>query len=152
MLRPAIVDIAAPRWTAFLTTIRILGFNFTGATFGLQVRLYYDAPGTPLVDLTTVTLSTAEGVRLDYGGTATVDAHIAAGRLNDIPDGMVGTDTLVLSLLGVRINETTMEGLPFPDERGNNIDLVWDLHITPSGGIKQKYIGGKFIVEPGATQ
>jgi len=57
-----------------------------------------------------------------------------------------------LSLVRLRINETTMEALPLPGERGNDLEYAWDLHVTPSGGIKDKYLGGKFTIRAGVTQ
>ena len=150
MLVPANVELRGGRWVPLITTVRIIGINLTGATFKMQVRLYPDAPGSPLYEGLTVTSATAEGVRLVYGGSATVSAHIAAGRLTEIPDGMLGTDSLNLTILGIRVNETTMEGFPFPDERGNDLELAWDLHVTVTD--KQKYMGGKFVVEAGVTQ
>lgn len=152
MNQPAKIDIRADRWVACIRQIPFVNADFTGATFISQVRLYGDASGSPLVDLSTVTLSTAEGVRLVYAGTDTVANHIAAGRLSGVPSGYESTDSVAVSLVGIRINETTMEGLPFPQERGTAAEFVWDLQITPTGGIKDKYVGGAFMVEAGATQ
>lgn len=152
MDQPARYDIGADRWVACIRSFAFLNFDFTGATFVGQVRLTPDATGSPLVDLATVTLSTAEGIRLIYAGTDTVAAHIAAGRLTAVPSGYASGDNLLLSQLGLRINETTMEGLPFPAERGDDAVLAWDMHITPSGGTKDKYIGGVFTVRAGVTQ
>lgn len=151
MISPGRYDIAADRWVACIRTFSFVGLNFTGATFIAQVRLYPDASGSPLVDLATVTLSTAEGIRLIYGGTDTVANHIAAGRLETVPTGYTSASSVALSQVGFRINETTMEGLPFPEERGNDAVLAWDMHITPSGGIKDKYLGGTFTVRAGVT-
>jgi len=146
------LDLAADRWTAFIETWEFQEEDLTDATFAMQVRLIKDASGAPLVDLATVVSSSSEGVRLIYGGTDTVANHITAGRIDAAPDGYEATDSLALSLLGVRINETTMEGLPLPAERGDDLNLEWDLHITPSGGLKQKYLGGTFTVRAGATE
>lgn len=152
MITPGRYDIGADRWVACIRTLTFLGLDFTGADFAMQVRSVADATGSPLVDLTTVTTSSAEGVRLIYAGTDTVANHITAGRLTAVPDGYVSTDSVALSQVGIRINETTMEALPFPEERGEDSALAWDMLITPSGGIKDKYIGGKFTVRAGVTQ
>lgn len=152
MIQPGRYNIGADRWVACIRTFSFLGLNFTGAVFAMHVRLNPDAPGTPLVALATVATASVEGVRLIYGGTDTVANHIAAGRLDNVPQGYVSGDSLILSSVGVRINETTMETLPFPSERGDDAGLVWDMHITPAGSIKDKYIGGKFTVRAGATQ
>lgn len=155
MIEPGRYNIAADRWVACIRTLTFIGYDFTGGTFLMQVRAVPDVAGTPPINLSTVTLSTAEGVRLIYGGTATVTAHIAAGRMTQAEAdalGYSGATSVTLTQLGIRINETTMEGMPFPDERGDDWVGVWDMHITPSGGIKDKYIGGDFTVRAGATQ
>lgn len=152
MKTPGRYDIAADRWVACIRTMTFVGYDFTDAVFAMQVRLTGDAGGSPLIDLATVTTSSAEGVRLIYGGTDTIANHITAGRLSGVPSGYESTDSVALSHVGIRINETTMEGLPFPSERGDNAELAWDMHITPSGGIKDKWIGGKFTVRAGVTQ
>lgn len=126
----AVAALGGPRWQALATTMRFDGADLTGATFRLQVRLLANAPGAPLVDLQTVTSAAAEGVRLI--GVETID-----GR--------------PVSTLGIRINETTMEGLPFTGEMGDSSLLAWDMQITPAGGLKRKWVGGDFIVEPGVT-
>lgn len=126
--------------------------DLTDAEFAMQVREVPDVPGTPLVDLATVTTAAAEGVRTIEVATDTIANHILAGRLLGVPSGYDAANSVTLSVVGIRINETTMEGLPFPDERGDNAVLAWDLHITPSGGTKQKYAGGTFTVRAGATQ
>lgn len=160
MITPGRYDIGADRWVACIRTFAFVGLDFTGATFSAQVRLTPDATGSPLVSLATVGGISTEGVSLLYGGTATITAHIAAGRLHAIPSGTnpltglpyAAGDTVALSQVGFRINETTMEGLPFPGERGDDAVLAWDMHITPSGGIKDKYMGGIFTVRAGVTQ
>lgn len=152
MDQPARYNIGADRWVACIRSFSFIGVDFTDAVFAAQVRLTGDAIGSPLVDLATVGSGASEGVYLTYGGTDTIANHIAAGRLYEVPDGYQSTDSVALSVVGLRINETTMEGLPFPGERGDDAELVWDMHITPSGGIKDKWIGGDFIVRAGATQ
>lgn len=153
MEKPAPIDLHADRWVACIRELAFVGFDFTDATFAAQVRINWDVAGSPLASLGTTTSSSAEGVKLMYAGSATLDAHIAAGRLDAVPSNYAGTDVVLLSSVRLRINETTMEGLPVNnDEDGAPMVLVWDLHITPSGGVKDKYAGGKFIVRGGATQ
>lgn len=152
MQSPGNLPLAGDRWTPLGLTLQFIDYDLTSATFAMQVRLAGDTPGTPLADLGTVTSSAAEGVRLIYGGTDTVANHIAAGRIEDVPSGYVSTDTLVLSLVGVRINESTMEAMPEGDEPGDDVVLAWDLHITPLGGLKDRWLFGTFTVRAGATQ
>lgn len=140
---PATVPLTGDRWTPFVHTIEYQGANLTGAAFLMHVRLTYDATGSPLV---------VAGVTLTYGGTATVDEHLTAGRITEAPDGMAGTDSLPLSIIDISIPEATMETLPFPGERGDDSTLYYDMHITPSGGSKQVWFRGPFIVRAGSTQ
>jgi hypothetical protein len=151
MISPGRYDISADRWVACVRTFSFVGLNFTGAIALAHIRLYPDAPGTPLVTLATAAAN-AEGIAVLGVFTATVQAHIDAGRLSAVPPGYELTDVVTLSQVQLRVNETSMEGLPFPGERGGDATLAWDIHITPSGGIKDKYLGGAFIVRAGATQ
>lgn len=152
MIQPAKLDLGADRWVAFVRSLPFINADFTGAAFAMHVRSVPDAPGDPLIALAGVSTSTAQGVRLMYAGSDTIANHVAAGRLPAIPDGFDPSTVVALSLIGIRINETTMEALTFPAERGDDLELAWDIHITPAGAIKDKYAGGRFIVRAGATQ
>jgi hypothetical protein len=159
MQQPARVDLAGDRYVPFIETIPVLEEDFTGATFKMQVRDRKDG-GALRADLSTVGSMASEGVTLVYAGTDTVANHIAASRLDqDEADalGLAGTDNLTMSVLGVRINETTMEAMPEPGviaagEIGDDLSLVYDMHITPSGGNKDLWFGGAFLVRAGSTQ
>ena len=151
-MRPGKLDLAGGRWVPFVCTLRMKGVNLTGADYRMQIRLTFDALGAALIDIGAVATAAEQGVRLIYGGTDTITNHVTAGRLASIPAGSLGSASLALSLVGIRINETVMEAMPFPGERGQDAILAWDIHITPAGGIKQKYLGGIFTVEAGATQ
>lgn len=149
-MTPGNLPLAGDRYTPFLETLVFLNLDFTAAVFKLQVRARKD--GGPLyADLGTVTTA-AEGVRLLYGGTDTIAAHIAAGRLSAVPSGYVSGDSIALSQATIRINEATMEAMPLGTEAGDDLELFWDLHITPSGGMKQVYVEGPFTVRAGVTQ
>lgn len=152
MKSPWSLDLAGDRWVPFIQSLSFVGVNWTGAAFAMHVRATRDVAGTPLVSLTTQTLASAEGVRLIYGGSDTITNHITAGRLSAVPSGFLTTDTVLLSQLGIRVNETTMEGLTFPTERGDDTVLYYDLHVTPSGGEKDLYARGTFTARAGATQ
>jgi hypothetical protein len=151
MQQPGRLPLGGDRWTPLTRTIRFLRLDFTGAVFKMQVRDRKDG-GMLRADLGTVVSSSAEGVRLIYGGTATVSAHIAAGRLDEAPDGMAGDDNLALSLVGIRINESTMEAMTPAAEIGDDATAWWDLHITPSGSLKDLYLHGPFTIRAGATE
>lgn len=157
---PARIDFAGDRYVAFLRTVAFIGYDFTGATFAMQVRDRKDG-GTVRATLGTVgVMPSVEGVGLFFGGTATVASHIATGRLTSViydytnPDtgvNYVSSDSVVLSVLRIRIDETTMEAMPFAAEVGDDRLFYWDLHVTPSGGVKDKYAGGDFLLRAGVT-
>jgi len=152
MMRPGTRNLAGDRWTALEDTIRFIGLNLTGATLEAHVRSLPDTPGTPLVDLDTVTTPGTQGLRIVYAGVDTVANHIAAGRISDVPRGYASTDMVAVSIVYLRINETTMEAMPAANALGEDVELHWDMLITPSGGLKKRYLRGTFTVEGGVTQ
>lgn len=149
-MTPGHLVLAGDRQTPFLRTLTFLRIDFTGAVFKMQVRDRKDG-GAVRADLATV-VTTAEGVKLVYGGTATIAAHIAAGRLTAVPAGFASGDNVALSTVTIRINEATMEAMPFGTEVGDDLELYHDFHVTPSGGTKEVYLEGPYIVRAGVTQ
>lgn len=113
------------RSTALIETIVIDGIDLTDADFRLEVRDRRDG-GSLRAGLDTVATASAEGVRI-----VSVDTSGA----------------LPVTTLGIRINETTMEAMPDAPEPGDDVDLWWGLHITPSGGIKFLAYDSTFTVE-----
>jgi hypothetical protein len=153
MQQPARVDLFGDRYVPLLTTITVLEQDFTGATFNMQVRDRKDG-GALRADLDTVANLTLEGVCIVYAGTDTVTAHIAAGRMTqeDATDlGLAGGDSVAVSVLGIRVNEATMEAMPFGDEIGDDKVLFYDMHISPSGGTNDVWIAGTITVRAGVT-
>lgn len=148
---PGNLPLYGDRWTPLACTIEFIGFDFTDATFSMQVRLAGDTPGTALISLGTVSSVGAEGVRLIYGGTDTVANHIAAGRLDEVPSGLTSESSLAMSTVGILISESTMEGMPDGDQPGDDVVLAWDIHITPLGGVKERWLFGDFTVRAGVT-
>lgn len=158
------IDLFADRGVAFSHAITRVGINWTGATFSCQIRLYEDAPGTPIVSLTT-----GAGVFLTYGGSALVSAHISAGRLPaDIYNYVnpttgvkyVAGDSVALSVVLLGISGATMKGtptglIPYPGERGDDLVLAWDLLVDADGassGEATKEFYGNFTVRGTVTQ
>jgi hypothetical protein len=146
------LDLSVGRWVPFVQTMMLKGVNLTGADFRMQVRAYRDAPGYPLIDFGAVATAMEQGIRVTYAGLATVDEHIAAGRMDAVSEGSLGTDQLALTLLTIRIFEGNISALPFPAERGDDAEFAWDMHVTPNGEHKQTWLAGKFIVLSGVTQ
>lgn len=154
MFETARFAIAADRFTPRIDAIDLHGYDLTGAVFKMQVRDRKDG-GTVRADLTTVATAGAEGVRLIYAGTALVSAHVAAGRLTtqQVADyGYASGDTLAITQIGYRINESTMEAMPGAAEAGSDVPIYWDMHVSPSGGTKFVAFAGEFTVLAGVTE
>lgn len=132
-MTPAREDLRAYRWAPMVELFPFEGLDMTGAVFAMEVRLYPDAPGAALVTLGNA-VSNAQGVSLDVEWDA------------DLPT----------SIVQVRINETTLEGLlPFPGngtEPGSDVRLSYDLQITMPDFGKRRWVEGAFIIVPGVTQ
>lgn len=150
MQQPALIPLYADRNVIFAATIAFFGFDFTGGSGRMQVKLAPDASGSALIDLASTTSSTAAGVRIAYAGTDTLANHIAAGRIDpaDLPQqysDLTDTDDLTLSIVGIRILKAAMAlaSVPAP-ESGDTEVLAYDLLITPSGGDEDKYAYGPF--------
>ena len=130
MIIPGRLDLTVQRWTSFVYQIDFEGLDFTGATMAMQVRLYRDAPGDPLINLTNAA-SNAEGLSVSV---ATVSG-------------------VTTSTVQIRINETTGESLLLnAGKPGDDITLVYDLHITGGGLPKSRWLEGSLIIRAGATQ
>ena len=154
MLQPANIDIRADRWVACSRTFAFVDIVIDPATavLNMAIRITPDATGSPLVLLSTVASLSAEGVVRLYSGTDTIANHIAAGRLSAVPQGYTEASSILVSQIGILINAATMQALPFPSERGDDMTLYWDMLITPvTAGFRDKYMGGKFIVAAGVT-
>lgn len=105
------------------------GWDFTGATFRLEVRDRRNG-GELRAALDTVATAAEEGVRI-----ASVEM----------------VEGLPVTTLRIRINETTMEAMPEPDP-GEDAKLFWGLHVTPAGGIKFQAFDGPFTVKASAVE
>lgn len=154
MMYPAAVDLYGDRWTPFSQSMVFINLNLTGAVFLMHVRATRDITGSPLVSLANTSTPGAQGVRLVSVSTDTIANHITAERMtvDQIPDSKELSDVISISTIHVVVSEASMEGMPFPTPRGPDVTLYYDLHITPSGQIKQVWARAKFIVRAGATQ
>lgn len=123
------LDLTANRWEPFVHTIDFEGFNFTGASFAMQVRDRRDG-GFLRADLATVGSVGSEGVTLT---------------------GVTTEDGIPTSHISIRINEATMEAMEVATEEGDDGEIWWDLQITPSGGVKYRALEGVFTVHAGVT-
>ncbi|MCC4295863.1 hypothetical protein [Brevundimonas aurantiaca] len=130
MITPGRLDLTVQRWTPFVYQIAFEGLDFTGATMAMQVRLYRDAPGVPLISLTN-----------------------AAPNAQGLSVSVANNGGEMTSTLQIRINETTAETLLLnAGKPGDDIALVYDLHITAGGFPKSRWVEGSLIIRAGATQ
>lgn len=121
-------DLIVERWTPFKHVIEFQGLDFTGQACSMQVRRSRDRSDAALISLTTAA-SPAEGISL------------TVATVGGIPSTTVE----------IRINETTIEGLPFTNPRGGDWVGAWDLHIG-NGVAKRRWLQGTFTVSAGVTQ
>lgn len=108
--------------------IQFKALDFTGAAFLMHIRNLPGDTGSPLVSLAGASAGS-------QGLSITVETV----------DGITST------YLTIQIDETTMEGLPSAAPASLPLTLYYDLHITPSGGVKSVWLAGKFTVYPGVT-
>jgi hypothetical protein len=126
MIKPATLPLVGGRWVPFVLDIELEDVDLTGATLEAHVRLKPDTPGAALVDLDQVA-APAQGLSFTVAGGS--------------------------STIRMRINETTMEGLPAANETGDDAVLWWDMHVTrPGVHEKSVYFRGTFTVQAGVTQ
>lgn len=138
MLQTATVDLTANRWEPFVDPTDFEGYDYSAATFAMQVRLYRDAPGDPLISLTNAT-----------AGSQGVSVSVAT----DDDDQPISTVT-------IQIDEATLEAvLPFavtsgsPNRKaGTDLELYYDLQITGGGHTKLRRMEGTFTIKAGVTR
>jgi hypothetical protein len=126
MISPGPLPLVAQRHVPFVYEIEC-EFDLTGATLDMHIRLLPDTPGAALVDL----------------------SPAAAGL-----EGLSMVHAAGYSTITIQIDEATMEDedkIPPANEPGEDVVLYYDLHVTPSGGVKAVYFAGTFTVEPGVT-
>lgn len=122
-----LVDLYADRQAQFDWNFDIPG-DLSAAIFKMQVRDRKDG-GAIRADLATV-VTDIQGLRML--GTATVDG-------------------LIRTLFKARIDKATMQAMAVATEVGNDGQIWYDIHITPTGGVEFVAFAGKFIVKAGVT-
>ena len=127
-------DLTASKRVPFVGTFAIVGPDWSGASYAMQLRASEGSTGTALVSLATASAG-SQGISAAYDATY------------DLPDETTAPATEVT----VRISESTIEALSLADPSDEPLELWYDLHITPSGGDKLRYMGGRFFIEPGVT-
>lgn len=129
------LNLAAFKRVPFVDDVAILGPDLTGAAFAMHIRNRNGDTGTPLVSLATATAGT-QGISVTYDA-----AYIYNEAGDEAP----------ASLILIQINEATLEALSLNNPTEKPVELAYDLHVTPSGGVKRVELYGKFTIYPGAT-
>ena len=134
-MTPINLDLSASKRVPFDLSIAIMGVDYSGAVLAMQIRTEPGNTATPLIDLTTAA-PPAQGLSASYN-SGFPDPE------EELPNGA--------STVRIIISEATLEGLPYAGDPAKPLTLFYDIHITPSGGAKQLFCGGRFVVNPGVT-
>jgi len=131
-MTPGTLNLTAYRNVPFLEAIRFVGFDFTGGTFALQVRLLPGTAGSALIGLTNATAGT-QGLSVAVTEESSVD----------------------VSTLTIQIDEATIDAL-LPastngQKAGTDVVLYYDLIITATGLAKSRWLEGTFTIAEGVT-
>lgn len=129
------LNIVAFKRVPFVDDVVILGPDYTGAAFAMHIRSRNGDTGTPLISLSNASAGT-QGISVTYD---------ASYIYND------AGDEAPASLILIQIDEATLEALSLNNPTEKPVDLVYDLHVTPSGGVKRVELYGQFTIYPGAT-
>lgn len=128
------VTIVAEKRVPFDNVLPVIGIDYTGASFAMHVRNDYGDTGDPIIEIGD-SVSGSEGLSVTYG---------------DYADPVTG-ETVQASIIRIKINETTIEGIDLAVDEADDLRLVYDIHLTPSGGSKFVLCRGPFIITPGST-
>lgn len=114
--------------------MRVNGYDLTGATFKLSVRLYPDAAGDPLIEVEGTPTPGANGIRIADTGTT---------------DGVPWTDLDIL--IGKALLSDS--SIPAAEEAGDDIILAYDFGWTRASSstafvaVEETILFGDFIVK-----
>lgn len=129
MITPGKLDLPLLRWQPFKFSIDFVGLDFTSGTFKAEFRTFRDAPDPALISLGNASGS-SQGISVSVATSAGIPT----------------------STVEIRIDEATIEGLPFTNPRGTDFEMVWDLVITATGYPKSRWLEGRANVHGGSTQ
>ncbi|WP_146215330.1 hypothetical protein [Blastomonas natatoria] len=119
-------------------TLVIIGPNWSGAAFKMDLRQNPGDTGTAILSITGATAGS-------QGISATYDAAYAYVDAQGQPATAPATKVMI------QIDEATIEGLDLGTPTDKPLVLHYDLHITPSGEPKRVYCEGTFTIKPGVT-
>lgn len=119
----------------FIADIPAEGPDYSAGAFKMELRVNPGDTGAALVTLNTAAPG-SEGISCSYDAA--------------YPDPETG-EIFAASIFLLQINEATMEGLAASTPTDKPIDLHYDIHVTPSGGVKFLLCFGTFTYHPGVT-
>ena len=126
------LDIAAFKRVPFADDVVFVGPDYSAAAFAMQIRQHWGDTGTALI---TPTLSATYDPAYTYYD----------------PRRKITVGPVPATIVAIDIAEATIEALPFAADEEKPLELVYDMHITPTGEPKRVAVAGKFTVYPGAT-
>jgi hypothetical protein len=131
------LNISADKRVPFVDDVVFIGPSWVGAAFLMHVRNNPGDTGSPLIALTAATAGT-QGISVTFDAT-----------YDYVLDGVSFSEPA--SILKIQIDEGTIEALTLGTPCDKELTLAYDLHVTPSGGIKARELYGQFIINPGVT-
>lgn len=120
-------------------TFVFFGLDWTGADALMHIRQNPGDTGTPLITLPTAPAGT-QGISIEVDPAYT---YVDPKTKEEV--------TGIASKVLLQIDEETLESLSLGSPTDCPLKLHYDLHITPSGGVKQIPVHGKFTINPGVT-
>lgn len=137
-----VVPLVAYKRVPFLdedgATIVFVGEDFSGGTYLMHVRNNPGDVGDPILSLAGATAGT-QGISVTYD---TDYLYVDERGVEQ-----TGPASLVL----IQIDEATIEALSLGTPTDQPVNLHYDLHVTPLGGVKRVASQGQFIILPGVT-
>ncbi len=116
-----------------------VGEDWADATFAMHVRALPGDTGTPLISLANASAG-SQGISATYDGAYVyVDPETKS------------EETAIATLVLCQIDEATLEALSLGTPSDKPLVLYYDLHITPSSGVKRVAVSGTFTINPGVT-
>jgi hypothetical protein len=132
------VNITADKRTPFIDSIDKVGPTLVGSAFLMHVRNENGDTGSPLIPLSTAAPG-SQGISCTY-----IDPYVYV-------NGNGQTITTTASRVLINISEATLEALSLANPTNEPLPLKYDLHVTPSGGVKSVAFYGDFVIKPGST-
>lgn len=126
-MSPALVTLHAYRGGGpFIDITYFDGYDYSAATFVVELRDYADDGAAPRVTLSN-----------------------AATNAQGVSCTVAYTDGIPVSRVVIRINETTLEGLPFTSPPGGDMAFVYALDVAGGGHPKTRRMRGQLILHAG---